>query len=65
MANTSLGNAASGNRFEERGNSLPAEPKESSNFTLMRKSHPQVVSASLMPAMKLPGDDDKGLVKQK
>ena len=52
--------------FVERGNSLPSDfnKEQSSNFTLVRKSHPQFVSVSLIPAEKRPGDDDKELIKQ-
>ena len=58
--------SASGKVFVERGNSLPSDfnKEESSNFTLVRKSHPQFVSVSLIPAEKRPGDDDKELIRQ-
>ena len=47
---------------DQRGSSLPPGKDSATNFTLMRKSHPQVASASLMiPAQKHSGDDDEEL----
>ena len=47
---------------DQRGSSLPPGKESATNFTLMRKSHPQVASASLMiPVQKHSGDDDEEL----